>query len=51
MLHNFPIIPFLATKSPDKAKAFYTEKLGLFLVEDTAFALVSPPEAALTYGK
>ncbi len=40
MLHNFPVIPFLATKSPDKAKAFYSEKLGLLLVEDSPFALV-----------
>jgi len=33
-------ISFIATKQPDKAKAFYSDIMGLVVVEESPFALV-----------
>lgn len=40
MLHGNPVIGFIPTAQPERAKAFYRDTLGLRLVEDTPFALV-----------
>ena len=40
MLVHSDLIAFLATTQPERAKAFYSEVLGLPLMEDTPFALV-----------
>lgn len=40
MLHQARLVCFAATANPDSAKKFYTEILGLTLVEDSPFALV-----------
>jgi catechol 2,3-dioxygenase-like lactoylglutathione lyase family enzyme len=40
MLGNFDVIAFVATKRPERAKAFYRDVLGLRLLEDAPFALV-----------
>ncbi len=40
MLKNSKLVGFLATSQPELAKHFYTEKLGLSLLEDTPFAIV-----------
>lgn len=40
MLHDSPVIGFIPTAQPERAKAFYRDTLGLRLVEDTPFALV-----------
>lgn len=40
MLGSCEVIAFVATKDPERARAFYEETLGLRLVEDQAFALV-----------
>ncbi|HKA88407.1 MAG TPA: VOC family protein [Haliangiales bacterium] len=40
MLGTNPIIAFVATRAPDRAKAFYRDVLGLRLVADEDFALV-----------
>ncbi len=40
MLTHNAIIAFIATTQPDQARVFYSEMLGLHLVEDTPYALV-----------
>lgn len=40
MLHDSPVIGFIPTAQPERAKAFYRDTLGLRLIEDTPFALV-----------
>jgi catechol 2,3-dioxygenase-like lactoylglutathione lyase family enzyme len=40
MLNSAPIMAFVATKNPDKAKAFYQHILKLKLTADDPFALV-----------
>jgi catechol 2,3-dioxygenase-like lactoylglutathione lyase family enzyme len=40
MLTESPIIAMLATTQPDRAKAFYSEVIGLKLVEDSWYAIV-----------
>ena len=40
MLTSSDIIAFVATTQPEKARVFYSEVLGLRLVEDTPYALV-----------
>ncbi len=40
MLVYCDIIAFIATTQPERARGFYSEKLGLRLVEDTPYALV-----------
>ena len=40
MLTSSDVIAFVATTQPERAKAFYSEVLGLRLVEDTPYALV-----------
>ena len=40
MLAHSNIIAFIATAQPEQAKVFYSEVLGLRLIEDTPFALV-----------
>ncbi len=40
MLHDSPVIGFIPTEQPERAKAFYRDTLGLRLIEDTPFALV-----------
>lgn len=40
MLTNDEVIAFLVTAQPERAKAFYSELLGLRLVADTVFALI-----------
>ncbi len=40
MLKSRPIIAFVATKTPTRAKRFYATTLGLRLVSEDAFALV-----------
>jgi catechol 2,3-dioxygenase-like lactoylglutathione lyase family enzyme len=40
MLAHSDIIAFIATTQPEQAKVFYSEVLGLRLMEDTPFALV-----------
>jgi len=40
MLKNTPIIAFVATAKPARAKKFYADTLGLQLVSEDAFALV-----------
>ena len=40
MLAHSHIIAFIATIQPEQAKVFYSEVLGLRLMEDTPFALV-----------
>ena len=40
MLVHHDIIAFIATTQPEQARVFYSEVLGLRLVEDTPFALV-----------
>lgn len=40
MLNKHPVVAFLATNDPDRAKPFYSDVLGLQLLEDTPFALV-----------
>jgi catechol 2,3-dioxygenase-like lactoylglutathione lyase family enzyme len=40
MLNKHPIIAFVATTEPGRAKTFYAKTLGLRLVSEDAFALV-----------
>ncbi len=40
MLNKEEVICFAATKNPEKAKHFYSEKLALSLIEENQFALV-----------
>jgi catechol 2,3-dioxygenase-like lactoylglutathione lyase family enzyme len=40
MLHTSPVIAFSATRDPERARAFYADKLGLKFVADEHFALV-----------
>ncbi len=40
MLAHCALIAFIATTQPEQAKVFYSEGLGLRLMEDTPFALV-----------
>jgi len=40
MLHNSPLIAFVATSNSEEALRFYRGTLGLTLVEDSPFALV-----------
>ena len=40
MLRENPVIAMIATTQPERAKAFYSEVLGLKLIEDGWFALV-----------
>lgn len=40
MLADRPIMAFVATQDPERAKPFYRDVLGLKLVADEAFALV-----------
>jgi catechol 2,3-dioxygenase-like lactoylglutathione lyase family enzyme len=40
MLGSMPIIAFVATTRPDRAKEFYTNVLGLKLLSEDSFALV-----------
>lgn len=40
MLANYDVIAIVATNQPERAKAFYSELLGLRLIADTPFALV-----------
>src|SRR5215467_13037862 len=40
MLAHHDLIAFIATAHPDRAKQFYSELLGLRLMEDSPFALV-----------
>lgn len=40
MLARCDIIAFIATAQPEQARVFYSEVLGLRLMEDTPFALV-----------
>ena len=40
MLASSDIIAFIATTQPEQARAFYSEMLGLRLMEETPFALV-----------
>ena len=40
MLARSPVIAFLATTQPEQARMFYSEVLGMRLVEDTPYALV-----------
>ena len=40
MLAHCDIIAFIATTQPEQARVFYSEVLGLRLMEDTPFALV-----------
>jgi catechol 2,3-dioxygenase-like lactoylglutathione lyase family enzyme len=40
MLDSAPIMAFVATKNPDKAKAFYQDILKLKFIADEPFALV-----------
>jgi catechol 2,3-dioxygenase-like lactoylglutathione lyase family enzyme len=40
MLGTSPVIAFLATSSPERARAFYEDTIGLRLVADEPFAIV-----------
>lgn len=40
MFGSYPLVAFVATHSPDLAKPFYRDKLGLRLVSEDQFALV-----------
>ena len=40
MLAHNDLIAFIATTHPDQAEQFYSELLGLYLMEDSPFALV-----------
>lgn len=40
MLGDDEVVAFLATTQPERAKAFYSEVLGLKLAEDAGFAIV-----------
>jgi catechol 2,3-dioxygenase-like lactoylglutathione lyase family enzyme len=40
MLTHSDIIAFIATTQPEKARVFYSEVVGLRMVEDTPYALV-----------
>jgi len=40
MLHEYDIITFIGTANAERSKAFYTNMLGLRLVEDAQFATV-----------
>ena len=40
MLNRSDIIAFIATTQPERARKFYSEVLGLRLMEDTPYALV-----------
>ncbi len=40
MLTDLPVIAFVATKSPDRAREFYENVLGLKLVADEQWAIV-----------
>ncbi len=40
MMGEYDLIAFVATRQPDRAKAFYGGVLGLRLITDDAFALV-----------
>ena len=40
MLAHATIMAFIASADPERAKAFYSERLGLRLVEDSPYALV-----------
>jgi catechol 2,3-dioxygenase-like lactoylglutathione lyase family enzyme len=40
MLNKHQVVAFLATNDAERSKQFYTETLGLDLLEDTPFALV-----------
>jgi catechol 2,3-dioxygenase-like lactoylglutathione lyase family enzyme len=40
MLGTSPVIAFLATSHPDRARTFYSETIGLRLVADEPFAIV-----------
>jgi len=40
MLANSPIIGFVATSDPSRAKAFYRDVLGLLLISEDEYALV-----------
>lgn len=40
MLQQSPIMAFVATNDGERAKAFYSDTLGLSLQEDTPFAIV-----------
>jgi catechol 2,3-dioxygenase-like lactoylglutathione lyase family enzyme len=40
MLGSRPIVAFLATTAPERAKSFYTSTIGLRLIGEDSFALV-----------
>ena len=40
VLNSSPIIAFVATTAPSRAKTFYTKTLGLKLVSEDDFALI-----------
>ena len=40
MLANSPIVAFVATSDPSRAKAFYRDVLGLLLISEDEYALV-----------
>ena len=40
MIDKSTVVAFLATRNPERSKAFYGETLGLRLVTDDQFALV-----------
>jgi catechol 2,3-dioxygenase-like lactoylglutathione lyase family enzyme len=40
MLANSPIVAFVATTDPSRAKAFYRDVLGLLLISEDEYALV-----------
>src|SRR5258708_35920296 len=40
MLANSPIVAFVATADPSRAKAFYRDVLGLLLISEDEYALV-----------
>ena len=40
MLNDLPVIAFVATKSPDRAREFYESVLGLKLIADEPWAIV-----------
>ena len=40
MLARYDLIAFIATAQPERARVFYSEVLGLRLMEDNPFALV-----------
>ena len=47
MLAHNDIIAFIATTQPEAARAFYSEVLGLRLMEDTPYALVFDARGAM----